>query len=62
MSDLEGLKEDEFSEAYIKGFEAYWDGLSFLDNPYHQGTLDYNEWRDGWSDNRQVDEEDEDGC
>lgn len=54
--------EDKFSDAYVQGFNAYWNGESFLDNPYKQGTLDYNEWRDGWSDNRAVDEEQENGC
>jgi ribosome modulation factor len=48
--------DDRFSEAYYAGFSAYWNGDSFLDNPYKQGTIEYDEWRDGWSDSR-VDEE-----
>lgn len=53
--------DDEFSEAFAEGFMAHWDGLSFLDNPYKSGTIEYNDWRDGWSDARIDEEKQEDG-
>ena len=51
-----------YPNAYIEGFNAYWDGLSFLDNPYNSGTIEYEDWRKGWSDNKNVDEEQDYGC
>lgn len=45
------------SEAYINGYNAYWNGESFLDNPYEPLTIEYEDWQEGWSDNRKVDEE-----
>ena len=48
--------DDTPSDYYFKGANDYWMGKSFLDNPYEQGTMEYNQWRDGWSDNRIFDE------
>ena len=61
MDNLCGDNVTNASDAYHQGFNAYWNGDSFLDNPYKSGTIEYNEWRDGWSDSRVDEENQEDG-
>lgn len=38
------------SAVYTQGYEAYEKGRREKDNPYPQGSLEFEEWRDGWYD------------
>lgn len=33
---------------YDKGFQAYQNGDSLIDNPYNEGSDDFYEWESGW--------------
>lgn len=58
---------------YSEGYEArYYNGLSWQDNPYDEGTAEHNKWDDGYWDADMdlydldkydtYDDEDEDDC
>lgn len=37
------------ANAYSEGREAYCDGRSLTENPYKQGTSEYEAWENGWN-------------
>jgi hypothetical protein len=37
-----------YDEAYQEGYNAYYDGFEFEDNPYRYGSVPYGGWYDGW--------------
>ena len=49
-------------EAEQEGFDAYHNGLPIEENPYEYGTVEYDEWREGWITEEEADwlEEQED--
>ncbi len=38
------LKGGPFNE----GFDAYWDGVMYEQNPYQMNSIEYQRWADGW--------------
>lgn len=46
----------DICEAYDKGYDAYFDGLSRDDNPYPDDSDDFDSWHEGW-DNADSDDD-----
>lgn len=49
-------KEDNINGiAYSKGHDAYYNGYRLKDNPYKRYTDQWEQWRQGWNDEKQDD-------
>jgi ribosome modulation factor len=42
-------------DAFDEGYDAYWDGVDAIDNPYDEGTEERRSWEEGWRAARQHD-------
>lgn len=42
-------------KAYSEGHQAYHDGYRLKSNPYKRFTLEWEEWRSGWNDEKNDD-------
>lgn len=36
------------NDAYAKGYMAFKEGMELEDNPFEEGTEDYESWEAGW--------------
>lgn len=36
------------TSAYVEGFDGYWDGVMYEQNPYTLSSGDYLRWQEGW--------------
>jgi ribosome modulation factor len=43
------------SSAYTEGYDAYYDGAMFEQNPYGEALLVHKAWADGWLDAEAAD-------
>ena len=43
-------------QPYSRGYRAFFDGFVFGENPYEVGTIEYNQWRDGYNEAASDDE------
>jgi ribosome modulation factor len=43
------------TDAFQKGYDAYWDGLDVTDSPYDEGSEENLAWHEGWYEARRHD-------
>jgi ribosome modulation factor len=49
------------NEAYKEGYDAYWDGVNVIDNPYDEETEERRSWEEGWRAARKHDYDESEG-
>lgn len=47
--------KQEITDPYGQGHMAYHDGYRLSDNPYKRYSEEWQEWRDGWNDEKRED-------
>jgi ribosome modulation factor len=48
-------------DAFIEGYDAYWEGVDASNNPYDAETVERQAWDDGWRAARKDDYDESDG-
>jgi hypothetical protein len=38
------------ADEYYEGKKAYREGCEYDENPYQEGSTEYDDWQDGWDD------------